>query len=301
MNAARIEAVFDGRLRPVHAGPPLLLSSQTPWNGLLVERDQCRAGTAESLMNVHTSLVLAESGPIEVEDRALAAQPRFVARSGSVTMWPAGHESRSIAWRPLPSDGEATTMIRVQLDLPTLQRLCADNETLMRRPLQPQPGADDVQLASMMRLMAGEIANGCPGGAMLGEYLCLALAAHVARRYGGAAPPRPVSGGLSRRQMDAVCALIDAELGSPLSLVQLAAVAGLGPSRFATAFRRSTGTTPHQYLLRCRIAKARALLARERMAVADVALALGFASQSHFTEVFRRLVGTTPRRYQEER
>jgi hypothetical protein len=98
----------------------------------------------------------------------------------------------------------------------------------MRRPLRPQTGAHDPQLASMMRLMVGDIAAGCPGGALFSEFLCLALAAHVAQRYGGETPPRCVEGGLSRRQMDAVRDAIEAGLGSELSLVQPAAVAGLG-------------------------------------------------------------------------
>jgi hypothetical protein len=79
MGAKRIEQVFDGKVRPVHVGPPLLLSSDTPWTGFLVERDECRAGGAQTVGNQHTSLVLAESGPIEVEDRA-PRQVRFVAR-----------------------------------------------------------------------------------------------------------------------------------------------------------------------------------------------------------------------------
>ena len=299
MDAQRIEQLFDGKVRPVHAGAPLLLSSETPWSGFLLERDECREGSAGSLFNLHTSLVLAESAPIEVEDRALPGPSRFVARCGSVTLWPAGHESRSIAWRPLVEAGADSRMIRLQLDLATLRRLATDDERLVRTPPAPQTGVDDPQLASMMRLMADEIAAGCPGGSLLCEYLCLALAAHVAQRYGGSPQTQPFRAALSRRQMDAVQQLIHADLGGDLSLVQLAAAAGLGLSRFAAAFRRSTGTTPHQYVLRCRVDQARLLLTRDRVAVADVALLLGFANQSHFTEVFRRLVGTTPRSYQD--
>lgn len=299
MGAQRIEQVFDGEARPVHAGEPLLLSSQTPWTGFLVERDHCREGSAGTLFNLHTSLVLAESAPIEVTDLALPGASRFVACRGSVTLWPAGHESRSIAWRSLARPGERNEMVRLQLDLPTLQRLAPDDERLRRTPPAPLTGIDDSQLASMIRLIVDEISAGCPGGALLSEYLCLALAAHVAHLYGGAQQTHTVAGGLSRRQMDAVKQLIHADLGGDLSLVQLAAAAGLGLSRFATAFRHSTGTTPHQYVLRCRIDKARLLLARDRMSVADVALLLGFSNQSHFTEVFRRHVGTTPRSYQD--
>ena len=178
MGVRRIEEVIDGRLRPVHAAPALLSSAQSLWAGFLLERDLCREGRAETIVYPYTSLVLAESGPIEVEDRALRRSPRFVARSGSVTLWPAGHEARSIGWRPL-SDG--AEMIRVQLDLSVLQRLMPDDAPGLRRAPQPQPGADDAQLASMMRMMAQEIAAGCPAGPLFAESLCLALASHIWR------------------------------------------------------------------------------------------------------------------------
>ena len=61
------------------------------------------------------------------------------------------------------------------------------------------------------------------------------------------------------------------------------------------------GVTPHQYVMRERVGEAKRLLAKGHMSVAEVALTVGFASQSHFTDLFRRAVGTTPKRYQQDR
>ena len=206
MSAPRIEQVFDGKVRPVHAGAPLLLSSQTPWTGFLLERDACHEGSARTLFNLHTSLVLAEAAPIEVEDRALtasrASSPAAAAsRCGRPVM-----SRAAIAWRPLVEDGAATDMIRVQLDLPTLQRLAPDDDALMRRP--PRAAARRRRRAARLDDPPDgqrDRQAGCPGGALLCEYLCLALAAHVAQRYGGSQRGCVrCPGGLSRRQMDAV-------------------------------------------------------------------------------------------------
>jgi AraC family transcriptional regulator len=90
---------------------------------------------------------------------------------------------------------------------------------------------------------------------------------------------------------------IHGHLGEPLSLCGLAAVAGLSPRYFAVAFRRSTGVTPHQFVLQQRVAEARRRLTQRDASIAEVAAELGFASQSHFTDVFRRMVGTTPTGY----
>ena len=174
-----------------------------------------------------------------------------------------------------------------------------DDDRLVRRTLAPQGGADDVELASMMRVMAAEIAAACPAGRLFAESLSLALAVHVAQRYGGGCVTQRVPGGLARGQLERVCEYIGTRLDGGLSLVELAAVVGVSPRHFAHAFRRSVGVTPHQYVLARRIDRAKTLLIEENTPVAELALALGFSSQSHFTQVFRRFVGTTPRRYQQ--
>jgi AraC family transcriptional regulator len=62
-------------------------------------------------------------------------------------------------------------------------------------------------------------------------------------------------------------------------------------------FKSSFGLPPHQFILRSRIERARALLRTAETSLVEVALQCGFNSQSHFTTAFRRLVGTTPAAY----
>ena len=95
--------------------------------------------------------------------------------------------------------------------------------------------------------------------------------------------------------------LFSQNLDSDLSVAELATLAHLSPSHFVQVFRQSVGMTPHQYVKRQRIAKAKRLLAEGHLSIAEVALAAGFANQSHFGEAFRQLVGATPKRYQERR
>jgi AraC family transcriptional regulator len=74
-------------------------------------------------------------------------------------------------------------------------------------------------------------------------------------------------------------------------------VAGIGYFHFFKAFRQSMGVSPNQYLLERRVERAKALLARTELSIADIALRVGFSRQSHFATTFRRLAGTTPRVY----
>lgn len=62
------------------------------------------------------------------------------------------------------------------------------------------------------------------------------------------------------------------------------------------AFSRATGLTPYAYLLQRRLERARALLGGSQP-LAEIALACGFADQSHLTRLFTRLYGVSPGRY----
>jgi AraC family transcriptional regulator len=81
----------------------------------------------------------------------------------------------------------------------------------------------------------------------------------------------------------------------------MAEVVGMSQYYFSKLFKMSTGTTPHQYVMRQRVERAQELLRESQLALVEIATQVGFETQSHFTSVFRRLVGITPKRYREMR
>lgn len=91
-------------------------------------------------------------------------------------------------------------------------------------------------------------------------------------------------------------ALIDDDPASPVTLAALAQVSGLDRFRLLRAFAQATGLTPHAYLVQRRIDLARRLIAGGRP-LSEVALASGFADQSHMTRVFVRKYGISPGAY----
>jgi AraC-like DNA-binding protein len=100
-----------------------------------------------------------------------------------------------------------------------------------------------------------------------------------------------------RRAMD----LLLADLRQSVSLADLAAACGLSVSHFARAFRNSVGLPPHQWLLQQRVLRAKSLLERPDATLSEIALACGFADQSHFTRVFGRLAGVSPAAWRRDR
>jgi AraC family transcriptional regulator len=77
----------------------------------------------------------------------------------------------------------------------------------------------------------------------------------------------------------------------------VAAEVGLSPHHFSRQFREAVGVPPHAHLIARRVERAKVLLAQTDLPIVQVALAVGFAHQSHLTRHFGRLVGTTPARF----
>ena len=115
-------------------------------------------------------------------------------------------------------------------------------------------------------------------------------------KFPGSLQPVPsVRSGLPRYKLRRVMAYVDARLGGPISLDDLANVAGVSRFHFHRQFRRSVGVTPREYVLRARIERAKGLLTESDLTVGEVSGAVGFADQSHFSNIFRRVTAMTPR------
>jgi AraC family transcriptional regulator len=102
------------------------------------------------------------------------------------------------------------------------------------------------------------------------------------------------AGMLSQRQLADVLAYIDSNIGGDLSLAQLAKIAGLSSSHFTVLFRRTTGMSAHQYVMRRRVGHAIAMLLQASAGICEIAQEAGFSDQSHMARCMRRLIGTTP-------
>lgn len=125
------------------------------------------------------------------------------------------------------------------------------------------------------------------------EEAFLLLIGQLLEECGGYEPPPDVG---ARPEVEAVCAHLEARCGQPVSLDELAAVAGLSKGYLLRAFAREKGITPYRYLENLRIERAKRLL-EEGVRPVDAALQTGFSDQSHFTNHFKTLIGLTPSQY----
>jgi AraC family transcriptional regulator len=156
---------------------------------------------------------------------------------------------------------------------------------------------EDRFIAETMRALQADLLSGSPAGRGYGESLGMALAAHLVRRYADVVPDLQKDPALSKEMLGVVLQYIEEHLETDLSLHQLADLVQLDVYRFVRSFKRSIGLPPHQYVLRARVERAKSLLGNPKLALTEVALRSGFASQTHFATTFRRITHVTPRTY----
>jgi AraC family transcriptional regulator len=290
-------------LEPVTPDERLHLASVRPttsdllgWSGVRVEHLTDPPDAEVDLPpTTHHWLVL-NHGPALVFSLRFAGQEQTeLGPPGSLTLIPAGHPSQ---WRWSGASESTHVLVEPQL----LERVAAEALDLNpdRVVLLPVHAVSDPQVPAVMRALDAELLAGGPGGRLLAESLGNVLAVHLLRRFAAAgSADLPRGGVLAKHKLRAVTEYIHEHLDAELSLDHLAAVAHMSAYHFARLFKNSTGLPPHQYVIACRVERAKELL-RERdvLPLAEVAAETGFANQSHFTRHFKRLVGVTPRLFQ---
>ncbi|MGC4000852.1 MAG: AraC family transcriptional regulator [Anaeromyxobacter sp.] len=174
-------------------------------------------------------------------------------------------------------------------------RRVAEAAGLDRLALAPAYDLEDPRLVGPVRALLAEAEGGAKAGAFYADCLRAAIGAFLASAGRGA--PRELRREPARLDGRAIHQLRDylaASFREGPSLGDMARRVGVSESQLLRAFRRTTGETPHAYLMRLRLEAVRDRLQRGRGTLAEIAAELGFADQSHMTRLFRRRFGLTP-------
>jgi AraC family transcriptional regulator len=157
------------------------------------------------------------------------------------------------------------------------------------------------RLSALVAAAHAEMVAGFPSGRLFLDSIEQAMAITLVN--GHAVRHRPVQvykGGLGSARLRRIKELVHAKMEDDLSLDELAQSVGLSTAHFARMFRKSTGETPHQFVLRQRVERAKAMLRAPGARVLDVAVACGFKTQQHFAQVFCDISGVSPTQYRQD-
>src|ERR1700692_1672620 len=167
--------------------------------------------------------------------------------------------------------------------------------------LRPSRKFADSRLCALVAAARAEMVAGFPSGRLfldsVEQAMAVALVKDHAVRH---CPVQTYRGGLGSARLRRIKQLIHAKMEDDLSLDEMAQTVGLSTAHFARMFRKSTGETPHQFVLRQRLERAKAMLRAPDARVLDVAVACGFKTQQHFAQAFRDVWGVSPTEYRQD-
>jgi len=189
----------------------------------------------------------------------------------------------------------------LQLGISDAALTAAADESNGEIELHPRRKFADSRLGALVTAVHAEMVAGFPSGRLfldsIEQAMAVALVSGQAVRHRSARVSR---GGLGPARLRRITDLVHARLEDELSLDELARSIGLSTTHFARMFRKSTGETPHQFVLRQRLERAKAMLRAPDARILDVAVACGFKTQQHFAQVFRDVCGVNPTRYRQD-
>ena len=263
--------------------------------GVYVCRAELAANEGVEIGVAQLSAIIVESAPFDVEWRApsdnRSRHDWLLPNSAQIA--PAG-DPFLLRWKSEP------TILAIAFDSKLVDKLHAENGG-KRIQIHPQLGIRDAEIEAIISKFRVELRFGGASGPLYLESLGVILAVRLLQHYAGEPPRHTARGGLGSRRLRKVIDYVEAHLGEPLSLGDLAEIVELTPHHFAGAFRTSTGVSPHRYIMERRILRSFELLAEPDATVTTVAHALGFSSHGHFTAGFHRFVGVTPSQFQTAR
>jgi AraC family transcriptional regulator len=247
------------------------------WDGVVAEAGHSRSFDTDNMAFAgHLVSINIDAVPLRTEVKGPHGHRELIMPPGSCWIYPAGFpfSQRNLG---------GATWNAAEISTDRVQRLLGHPIDL-----PPAYGEMDESLAAVVRALAVEARNGSPSGPLFVDGLALAFASALARRAG-----------LVNRRPAAVASLkkvfekIEDTLAEPMTVDELATIAGLSTAHFAREFKRQTDETPHAFVVRRRLERARLLLLGGN-AIADVAIACGFSDQAHLSRLFKRRFGVTP-------
>ena len=163
----------------------------------------------------------------------------------------------------------------------------------------PRFGITDPLLEQLALVLADALRTGAIHEGLYIDTVAQMIAVHLARNHSVQSRPGhlPLAPMVPHRRMRQLIEYIESNLQDHLTLDAMAAQVGISPLYLARAFKGAIGQSPHQYVIMRRIERAKELLRNSDMPIVDVALSVGFSSQSHLSHWMIRHTGVSPAAY----
>jgi AraC family transcriptional regulator len=267
------------------------------WLGFMQKIGPSPVPTELHLRQVNHLAVLIMSGACSNRWIHSGQETRCNAASGMVGFFSADNEEQAMISR---TDTGANAFI---LAIPPahLQSIAASEGLTPSSELQARPFFHDAIIRDLLARLVTNTSGGSITRGLDAEIAARSLVLRLVQVTQGGTPEwHADSGVFDSRTMGHVTDYIDAHLQHYVPLGDLALLCKMSPSHFAKKFRRSAGLSLQRFVNRRRLRAAMAMLEAGSTPLSQIALDLGFSSQSHFTRLFSDLTGFTPASYRRQ-
>lgn len=250
-----------------------------------------------------TQLILQLSGTLDLSlctDDGRSRQYRTL--PGTLYLTAANRPDYELTW--LNVSAEPVRVLEIYLDDEFLAQTAAADAGLDAARLELHDGTDldNPLLRQLGHALARELTRPESQNELYADTAARMLAMQLARGHSTVQPREKTRlSVLPARTLRRLADHVRARLAGPITLDELAAVAGLSPYHFARVFRRSVGQSPNAYVIAQRLAHAAHLLRQRSLSIPQVAERVGYQDVRHFARLFRRQVGCSPADYVRQR
>ncbi|MEW6341855.1 MAG: AraC family transcriptional regulator [Paraburkholderia sp.] len=276
----------------LHARPqqPLATTRGRGWKGVTVDVHRPYFGCSEKYAGLDHHLIgYCPSGSARLVQTRDGTVHSGTISAGTSYIMPAGCDS---TW-----EGDSGHSVRMRVP-PSLVVLAAEQLGRESVPVDIRNVflARDPVIERLAQCLVAEINMAAhPAQVLVVDSISAALAAHMLRSYNAfEATETAHDSPLGKLEVARLTEFIEDNLDRPICLEDLAAVVNVSRFHFSRLFKRTIGVTAISFVEQCRIRRAKSLIADTALPLAEIALATGFADQSHFTKRFQRHVGCTP-------
>ncbi len=271
-----------------------LLRSNTQWQNIwLVHLCQPAYKMPEVCLPLHSLVLFPKAALIDSTIDGITRKASIVPRD--MMLIPA-NMGQGACWT---SEFE---MIAIGLSPSLIAHTLEDATNFNSAGLVPQFATPDPLVYQLGLSLKTVLEQNPTGSRLYAETTAVMLAVHLLQHYSQRKPEfKDYRDGLAQFTLRQVIEYIHAYLDQELGLAELAAIAHLSPHYFARLFKQSTGMSPHQFVIRCRVERAKALLLNGQDSISDIAQQVGFANQAHLNVHIKRSLGVTPKMILEQR
>lgn len=160
--------------------------------------------------------------------------------------------------------------------------------------LQSEKNSDQDIIVRLLGVLAHDARNQSPTGSIFAETIISAILQNLTGEDAKIWHYDRVSSTNSDKISQKIMDILQANLTTGIALMDIANELDISVQYLCRAFKKTTGLSPHQYLLRERVYLARTLIMETRIPLAEIALEVGFSDQSQLSTTFKNFLGYSP-------